>query len=191
MNCIICNKQVTHTAAASCFGGVYCKACATARGFTPEQVEADERAAYLPPLYKTEEDEAPRLKPEWAKDNPFLKVQLRPGEMKQLDREGNTIYQLTEKIRTDLVDKEDEAMVQAIIKYAEEQGFTKLCLIDKKFIHEAIKKQIQTKPIAEADDFGDRSLCCPNCLGPVTNYWAPGTKPKHCQFCGQALKWEG
>ena len=45
------------------------------------------------------------------------------------------------------------------------------------------------KPIEEADDFGDRSVCCPHCLGPVTNYWAPGTKPKHCQFCGQALDW--
>lgn len=45
------------------------------------------------------------------------------------------------------------------------------------------------KPIEEADDFGDRSLCCPHCLGPVTNYWVPGTKPKHCQFCGQALDW--
>lgn len=55
---------------------------------------------------------------------------------------------------------------------------------------EALKKQIPTEPIEEADDFGERSLCCPNCIGPVTNYWAPGTKPKHCQFCGQALKWE-
>ena len=32
-------------------------------------------------------------------------------------------------------------------------------------------------------------LCCPHCLGPVTNYWKPGTKPRHCQFCGQALDW--
>jgi DNA repair exonuclease SbcCD ATPase subunit len=32
-------------------------------------------------------------------------------------------------------------------------------------------------------------LCCPNCGEPVTNYWAPGSKPKHCQFCGQALDW--
>lgn len=33
-------------------------------------------------------------------------------------------------------------------------------------------------------------LACPTCGEGVTNYWAPGTKPKHCQFCGQALKWE-
>lgn len=32
-------------------------------------------------------------------------------------------------------------------------------------------------------------LCCPHCLGPVTNYWVRGAKPKHCQFCGQAIDW--
>ncbi len=32
-------------------------------------------------------------------------------------------------------------------------------------------------------------LCCPACGNSVTNYWVPGTKPKHCQFCGQALDW--
>lgn len=55
---------------------------------------------------------------------------------------------------------------------------------------DALDRLTPKKPITEADDFGDRSLCCPNCIGPVTNYWAPGTKPKHCQFCGQALDWE-
>lgn len=54
---------------------------------------------------------------------------------------------------------------------------------------DALGLQIPEKPIDEQDDFGDSSLCCPNCIGPVTNYWAPGTKPKHCQFCGQALDW--
>lgn len=33
-------------------------------------------------------------------------------------------------------------------------------------------------------------LACPTCGGGVTNYWVPGTRPAHCQFCGQALKWE-
>lgn len=36
----------------------------------------------------------------------------------------------------------------------------------------------------------DRHLCCPTCIGPVTNYWRPGLTPKHCQFCGQALEWD-
>lgn len=50
----------------------------------------------------------------------------------------------------------------------------------------ALDKQEPREPIE--DD--DRLLCCPTCLGPVTNYWAPGTTPKHCQFCGQALDWD-
>ena len=51
---------------------------------------------------------------------------------------------------------------------------------------QALDKQDPKEPIE--DD--DRLLCCPTCLGPVTNYWAPGTTPKHCQFCGQALEWD-
>lgn len=53
----------------------------------------------------------------------------------------------------------------------------------------ALERLTPQKPILEAEDFDDRSVCCPNCIGPVTNYWAPGTVPKHCQFCGQALDW--
>lgn len=34
-------------------------------------------------------------------------------------------------------------------------------------------------------------LCCPTCCGPVVNYWVRGAKPRHCQFCGQALDWGG
>lgn len=54
----------------------------------------------------------------------------------------------------------------------------------------ALDRLTPQKPIEEADNFGDRLLCCPNCIGPVTNYWVPGMKPQHCQFCGQALDWE-
>jgi hypothetical protein len=186
MNCIHCGKETLSNSAAACFSGVYCNTCALELGYTPEQIGADR---YFPRLYKTEVE--PEIeKPLWAKGNPFLKVQLRPKELDVLESEGSITCSVTEKIYTSLVEKEDEATVRAIIEYATEQGFTAMLLIDKKLIHEALKKQIQTEPIEEADDFGDRSLCCPNCIGPVTNYWAPGTKPKHCQFCGQALKWE-
>ena len=53
----------------------------------------------------------------------------------------------------------------------------------------ALDRLTPTPPQEEFDLFGDRSVCCPTCLGPVTSYWAPGTMPKHCQFCGQALDW--
>lgn len=54
---------------------------------------------------------------------------------------------------------------------------------------EALERLTPKRPNERSDDFGDRSLCCPSCKMPVTNYWARGTYPKHCQFCGQALDW--
>lgn len=55
--------------------------------------------------------------------------------------------------------------------------------------NEAQKRMTPKRPSERADSFGDRSLCCPNCESPVTNYWARGVYPAHCQFCGQALDW--
>lgn len=54
---------------------------------------------------------------------------------------------------------------------------------------DALDRLTPEKPDMREDSFGGRALCCPNCGDHVTNYWAPGTKPKHCQFCGQALDW--
>ena len=57
----------------------------------------------------------------------------------------------------------------------------------------AIEKQIpkapSMKPMAGFDPVVASHLACPTCGDGVTNYWVPGTKPKHCQFCGQALDW--
>ena len=57
----------------------------------------------------------------------------------------------------------------------------------------ALDKQIPKPPEMKADEgFAPEvasSLCCPTCGGSVTNYWVPGAKPKHCQFCGQAIDW--
>ena len=61
----------------------------------------------------------------------------------------------------------------------------------EKIVQEALDRLTPKKPIETEDGFGDRALSCPHCLGPVTNYWVRGTVPKHCQFCGQALDWEG
>lgn len=58
---------------------------------------------------------------------------------------------------------------------------------------EALDKQIPKAPQMKAypgfDPDVASHLACPTCGEGVTNYWAPGTKPKHCQFCGQALDW--
>lgn len=51
-------------------------------------------------------------------------------------------------------------------------------------------KAPELKPMAGFDASVASHLVCPTCGGGVTNYWVPGAKPKHCQFCGQKLKWE-
>lgn len=57
-------------------------------------------------------------------------------------------------------------------------------------VKEAVDKQCAKQPYDKVEGFGDRVMACPTCQKPVTNYWSPGTKPIHCQFCGQKLKWE-
>lgn len=91
--------------------------------------------------------------------------------------------------------KENPADVIVALAEEIEQYRAKIRALEDALLREQMKPRDQSlrltpeKPIKAADEFGDRSLCCPHCLGPVTNYWAPGTKPKHCQFCGQALDW--
>ena len=59
---------------------------------------------------------------------------------------------------------------------------------------EALDRLTPEKPYMKAMEGFDPEvashLVCPNCDGPVTNYWKPGLTPKHCQFCGQALEWK-
>lgn len=112
-----------------------------------------------------------------------------------IENPADVVVALTEEIdyyrgKIERLEKRNELLEGLIGNLREENN-----QLSKELLHEQMKPGDQylrltpTKPIEEADDFGDRSLCCPHCLGPVTNYWAPGTKPKHCQFCGQALDW--
>lgn len=139
------------------------------------------------PLYKTE-DEEPKKETLWGKDNPFLKARLQPTQMNLAAGIDNPIYTITEKLYVSLVDKEDEAIIQAITEYAKEQGFTELVLIDKEFIREAIEKRIP-KEI----EVWNGQCSCPNCLylfGPdARRKDLIRLKIRFCQNCGQALDW--
>lgn len=53
---------------------------------------------------------------------------------------------------------------------------------------EALEKEVPKEPyMKDMEGLNAQSLVCPTCGEGVTNYWAPGNKPKRCQFCGQAL----
>lgn len=53
------------------------------------------------------------------------------------------------------------------------------------------KKEMPQKPIVSYDNFGDGTLCCPNCEKPIVNVWSKSNyMPKYCHYCGQKLKWK-
>lgn len=57
--------------------------------------------------------------------------------------------------------------------------------------HYVLKESNAKEPIDVIDDFGDRRLCCPNCIKPIVNVWnTRAYKPNYCQYCGQRFNWE-
>ena len=60
---------------------------------------------------------------------------------------GNYVYSITERMYVDIVDKENEAICDRIIKFAEEEGYTRLYLIDRDFIMSAIENEMARRRI--------------------------------------------
>ena len=58
-------------------------------------------------------------------------------------------YELSLKVGAMLVDMTEQAVVQECIKAAEENGFTRLCLIDKKFIVDAIREKMERERLMD------------------------------------------
>lgn len=83
------------------------------------------------------------------------------------------------------------------LKKLKEQDYTRygyeIGKAEAEIIKKAIRKQIPKRPVMKpmggftAEEAS--VLSCPTCGEPVSNYWAPGNNPKHCQFCGQKLDW--
>ena len=55
------------------------------------------------------------------------------------------IYTITQKVQAQITDLSEKAIVQAIIDFAKEQGYTDLYLIDKEFIISAILHEIERR----------------------------------------------
>ena len=57
-------------------------------------------------------------------------------------------------------------------------------------LNELVKKSTSKKPIVKYDNFGDGTLCCPNCNQSIVNVWSKRKyRPKYCHYCGQVLDW--
>lgn len=87
-------------------------------------------------------------------------IHLKEPDLK-VNIERNT-YEVVKAICAETVDMENEAIVQACIRYAKEVGITDLFLIDKKFVEDAlIEKATRDKLVhcRECEHRGDTYKC--------------------------------
>ena len=109
----------------------------------------------------------------------------------KLDYDGvANLAKITQNISVQMVDRMDDAVIEAIEKAAKEAGITDLFIINKKSVIDALKKQIPKKPSfspfgyrTEANDI--RFVFCSTCQKHFMN----DTDIKYCPNCGQAIDW--
>lgn len=96
---------------------------------------------------------------------------------------------LTIGVKSTLKFKMDSKVLKKLIKLAEIVG----CLYYQSFVEKEGKRITPLRPFMKpmegftAEEASE--LVCPCCAHPIVNQWAPGTKPKFCQVCGQAIDW--
>ena len=75
---------------------------------------------------------------------PMKYIKLPQSEIKPIDF-NEKVWSFTSKLGAYVTDITDRAIIDAIIKYATEQGFSDLYLIDEEFIKSAIIHEIQRR----------------------------------------------
>ena len=61
---------------------------------------------------------------------------------------------------------------------------------DELLIEELVEKATPKEGVLGYNNFGYRTLCCPNCKKTIVNVWSKAEyKPNYCHYCGQALDW--
>lgn len=72
----------------------------------------------------------------------YFSLRDRPLELDFTQSENSFTGKVTHSLMAQVVDMQDKVIVDAIIKYALEQGCTDLFLIDEDFVKSAIKNEI-------------------------------------------------
>lgn len=62
----------------------------------------------------------------------------------------NQMYQVEVKVAAQVIDMSEDAIVQAVINAAKEEGITELYLMDRKFVIEALVEKANRERNAEA-----------------------------------------
>ena len=92
---------------------------------------------------------------------PMKYIKLPQPEIKPINFD-ETVWSFTSKLGAYVTDVTDKAIIDAIIKYATEQGFSDLYLIDEEFIKSAIIHEIQRRETMELkrDEIIKALECC-------------------------------
>lgn len=78
--------------------------------------------------------------------NPLTFVRMELTELDVVDAQS-PIHQLTEKYAAVATESMDNAIMNTIIDCAQRDGITHLCIIDKKFVMDAIKEKMERESI--------------------------------------------
>lgn len=124
-------------------------------------------------------------------NSPLMLLHPNDVEIKDI---GDSLYSVTHKLQTELIEAEEKNIVDAICAAAKEAGVTDLYLLDKKFIFEAI----QEKQERERNKAKYKKDCCSWC-SPNSEYtvidddFGQPIHPsmvKYCFNCGRELRKE-
>ena len=80
------------------------------------------------------------------KPNPLTFVRVKYPDLDIIDAQS-PIHQITEKYAAFAVEYMDKAIMDTIVDCAQREGITNLCVIDKKFVMEAIREKMEREGI--------------------------------------------
>ena len=83
-------------------------------------------------------------------DHPMARISLNrnPGELYHVEHkfdEDSFVHSVTAKILAEFVRKEDDYLIDEIIKFAKREGVSTLVLIDKEFVLTAFRNEIERR----------------------------------------------
>ena len=79
------------------------------------------------------------------KVSPMARITLNKAAEKPFNPEVDSVSTIRHSFAAVVAEKEDEAIMNAIVEAAEKAGITDLCVIDKEFILSAIKHELERR----------------------------------------------
>lgn len=78
-------------------------------------------------------------------DHPIHRVNLNGRDLYHVEKADESIHSMVAKIMVELIQKEEEYVTDKIIEFAKENGVSVLYLIDRDFVLDALKHEIERR----------------------------------------------